>query len=193
MPEVTGGRATLAVLAAALAGCAHAAAGCDLETPYEDAVAHWTARAEVYQLLDQRAAFNATVESRVFREQRARERGRELGLPVEAITADVQKEIAASDAATSFVVGAYTDRVRDNNLADKVSLWRIALETQAGELAPTKVALIGRPDDNLRKLYPYLDPFQKVYRIEFPRVAQGPVTLRIASGQGIADLKFERL
>jgi hypothetical protein len=169
------------------------ATGCDLETPYDEAVQHWTAAAELRDNVDERASFTATVESKIFREQRVREQARQLGWSPEAAQTESQAQAKAADAETAFVVGAYTDRVRDNNLADKTSLWRVALETPAGELTPTKVEALGRPDENLRKLYPYLDVFMRVYRVHFTPVATGPVTLRISSGVGKADLTFERL
>jgi hypothetical protein len=183
------------VLMALMGGCIQRVApGCDLDTPYDIAIQRWTARADLFDPLTERAIFTATVESRIFREQRVRERARELGWTAETEAAELTKESQAGEAETSFIIGAYTDRPRDNNLADSTSTWRIALESPGGELLPIKVEALGRfLNPNLHALYPQLDIFSRVYRIHFAHVPEGPVTLRLASGIGLADMKFERL
>ena len=186
-------RALAGLFLLAAACVPHVSTGCDLETPYSIAVQRWTAHADLYDPLIERASFTATIESRIFREQRVRVWAKDVGLSPEVQAARLASEMQASEAETAFLVGGYTDRPRDNNLGDVQSIWRVALETPGGELAPTRIEQLGRPDDNLRKLYPYLDLFSRAYRVHFARVPEGPVTLRIASGIGIADLTFERL
>jgi hypothetical protein len=186
-------RALAAALAMASLGCVHSAApGSDVDTRYPRALRSWTAKAEIYDFADERAHFVATIESRIFREQRARERARELGWSAEVELAEVAKELQADDRETSFMVAVYTDVPRQNDLGEAKSIWRIALLTPAGELAPTLIDRLGRADANLSALYPYMDRYTRAYRIHFPKVAQGPVTLLIASGVGKAELKFDR-
>jgi hypothetical protein len=134
----------------------------------------------------------ATLESRVFREQRVRERSRELGWPPAIELAELDKESRDGERETSFIVAAYTEVPRENDLGDKGSIWRIALVTPTGELAPTAVDHLGRADGNMQALYPYMDRFIRAYRIHFPKVGPGPVTLLIASGDGKAELKFDQ-
>jgi hypothetical protein len=176
-----------------IAACATVSVGSEADAPYSQAVTAWTARAQIYDPVEQKAAFAATLESHIFREQRAREEAQLLGWSPETLQAELTKQTQGPDGETSFILGAYTERPRDNNLADVQSFWRVALETAGGELLPVKIEGLGRPDPTLRKLYPYLDVFSRVYRLHFAKVSEGPVTLRIASGYGIADLKFERL
>jgi hypothetical protein len=181
-------------LAAASLGCAHGPArGSDLETGYRQALQSWTSHAEVYQIADQRAYFYATLESRIYRQQRARERSRELGWPADRELAEVSKDLQQEGSETSFIVAVYTDVPRENDLGDVKSLWRVALRTPAGELVPTVIDRLGRPDENMQTLYPYMDRYSHAYRIHFPKVTQGPVTLFIASGIGQAELKFDSL
>lgn len=183
-----------AVLPLALLSCAHAAApGSDVDTGYARAVSSWTAKAEIYKFADERAHFMATVESRVFREQRVRERSRQLGWPPATELAELDKESRDSDRETSFVVAVYTEVPRENDLGDTGSIWRIALVTPTGELLPIAVDRLGRADENMQALYPYMDRFIRAYRIHFPKVGQGPATLLIASGAGKAELKFDQL
>ncbi len=160
---------------------------------YKHAVDSWTAKAEIYKFADEQAHFMATVESRVFRQQRVRERARQLGWTAAAEQAALTSELAAADHETSFVVAVYTEVPRENDLGDTASIWRVALETPAGELAPVSVDKLGRADANMQALYPYMDRFIRAYRIHFPKVAQGPVTLLIASGAGKAEMKFDHL
>ena len=183
-----------AVLLLALLSCAHAAApGSEADTRYALAVASWTAKAEIYRFADERAHFAATVESRVFREQRVRERSRELQWPPAIELAELDKESRAGDRETSFIVAMYTEIPRENDLGDTSSIWRVALVTPAGELAPIAIDHLGRADENMQALYPYMDRFIRAYRIHFPKVGQGPATLLIASGVGKAELRFDRL
>jgi hypothetical protein len=174
-------------------GCAHqSASGSDVNTGYSRAVRSWTSGAEIYHFADERAHFIATIESRVFREQRVRERSREMGWPAEVELAEFEKEFRANDHETSFVVAAYTEIPRENDLGDARSIWRIALLTPTGELTPSGIDRLGRADENMQALYPYMDRFIRAYRIHFPKVAEGPVTLLIASGIGKAELRFEQ-
>src|SRR5581483_350713 len=147
---------------------------------------------EIYHFADERAQFIATIESRVFREQRVKERAREFGWSAAVELAEYEKEFKADDRETSFVVAAYTEIPRENDLGDVKSIWRVALLTPGGELSPTAIDHLGRPDENAEALYPYMDRFSKTYRIHFPKVHQGPVTLLIASGIGKAELRFDR-
>ena len=92
------------------------------------------------------------------------------------------------------MVAAYTDERRENDLGDSKTVWRVALETGGQEAPPLRIEKIGRPNENLRELYPYMDfHFTLVYRLHFPKVAQAPAVLRIASGVGMAELTFEQL
>jgi hypothetical protein len=187
-------RALAVVSALALVGCLHAGAGgSDLDTGYFRAVKSWSNAYEIYNFADERAHFNATIESRVFRQQRARERARLLGWPAEVELAEFNREFQESDRETSFILSAYTDVPRENDLGSPKSMWRIALETPAGELLPTRVESFGRPDENTCVLYPYMDRYARAYRVHFAHVSQGPVTLVIASGVGKAELKFDQL
>jgi hypothetical protein len=180
-------------LSLASLGCAYrAASGSDVNTVYRRAVGSWTSKAEIYHFADERAHFVATIESRVFREQRVRERSRELGWPADVELAELEKEFRASDRETSFVVAAYTEIPRENDLGDARSIWRVALMTPAGELSPTSIDRLGRADENMQALYPYMDRFIRAYRIHFAKVPEGPVTLLIASGIGKAELRFDQ-
>src|ERR1700722_2760676 len=91
------GRQAALLFSIASLGCAHrAASGSDVNTAYTRAVRSWTSGAEIYHFADERAHFTATVESRVFREQRVRERSRELGWPAEVELAEFEKEFRAN-------------------------------------------------------------------------------------------------
>lgn len=188
-------RTVLAVLGLGLVvSCVpRVATGCDLDTPYHAAVRQWTAKANIYQFADQRAQFQATIESKVFRQQRARELAHEQGWSREAEQTELEKQRKADLDETSFILGAYTEIPHDNSLGEARSIWRVALDTPTGEVLPTRIDPIGRPDSNSLALYPYLDNFQRAYRLHFPKVVQGPVTLKIGSAAGLAKLEFEQL
>jgi hypothetical protein len=153
-------------------------------------VARWTAQADIYQLEDMRAKFAATLESDAFRRAWVNEQARRLELGPSQIEALTKQQRDEADAHTVFILGMFVDPPRDNRLGP-ASNWQVTLLVPGAELTPERIDDLGRPTENQRTLFPFLDSFWRIYRLSFPPVkAIGPWTLRIASDIGAANLIY---
>lgn len=204
-------RALPIVGAILLAGCAdmlrpprvtplQARAG-DRAPRYEKALARWSRHAEIYQGLDARMFFAATLQGTEFREARVAEIAGFRALSLEAVQTMLEEERRVHAEGLELMVGVHANERRFDDLSRARSIWSVALVSEAGEVAPLSIERIARPDANLLSLYPYLEPFWTAYRIRFPRTfANGAqvlplgskrVSVRFASSLGKAQLTWE--
>jgi len=157
---------------------------------YESTVARWTAQADVYQMEDMRAKFAATLVSDAFRRAWVREQARRLELGPSQVEELSRKQKAEGEAHTVFMLGMFVDPPKDNKLGPS-SNWQVTLVVPGAELSPEHIEDMGRPTENQRMLFPFLDGFWRIYRLTFPVVkTPGPWTLRIASEIGVANLIY---
>ncbi len=103
--------------------------------------------------------------------------------------------IGRSDAllGEEFLVAFYTADRRANDLDASRSIWHLELDD--GETREPASEIVGFPTDaTIRQLFPYVDPFEVVYRVRFKWTGaplEGrPFTLRISSGLGALVLDF---
>jgi hypothetical protein len=162
------------------------------EERYRAAFDRHTARAEIYEGLDQRLFLAGTYQSEAFVEARVRRMGAFLAQPEQEIQAALATELAALKESEHVFLGVHANNPRHEDFDRANSIWRLALVVGQSEVTPTGIERIGRPDENLRSLYPYLREFWVGYRVQFPRVsASGQRVLKIASSLGKALLTFE--
>ncbi len=155
-----------------------------------------TRRAFIYDGLNHRATATSTHLSLQVREARARRLAEWYGwTPVELDRqlAQERKDAAASE---EFVVALYTADPKFNNLDAPRSDWRVALKVDGADLLPRRVTAESR-DAAVLGLYPYIGPFDIVYRVIVPVPEAGPVegrefTLEIASALGKLDIDFAK-
>jgi hypothetical protein len=194
---------TAAVRAAALAALV-SAAGCALlpRSPSPTTLeGEWaekrdvsTRRAFLYDGLKHRATATATHLSLAVREARARRLGEWLGwtpVELEQRLALERKEAADSE---EFVVALYTAEPRFNNLDAPRSDWRVALKIDGADLLARKVTALDR-DAAVLALFPFVGPFDIVYRVIVPMPQVGPVdgreyTFELASALGKLSLDY---
>ncbi len=89
----------------------------------------------------------------------------------------------------------YTAEPRFNDLDAPRSGWRVAVQFNGADLLPRRVTAVERDSATLG-LYPYVGPFDVVYRVILPMPAAGPVAgrpydLEIASALGKLIIDFE--
>ncbi len=92
-----------------------------------------------------------------------------------------------------FLVAFYSAERRSNDLDARRSVWHLELDDgEARVPASEVVALI--TDATIRQLFPYVEPFDVVYRVRFKWTGaplEGrPFTLRISGGLGAVVLDF---
>jgi hypothetical protein len=153
-----------------------------------------TRRAFLYDGLTHRATATATHLSLAVREARARRLGEWLGwtpVELEQRLAQERKEAAETE---EFVVALYTAEPRFNNLDAPRSDWRVALKVDGADLLAKKVTALDR-DAAVLGLFPFVGPFDVVYRVIIPMPQAGPVdgreyTFELASALGKLSLDY---
>ncbi len=171
------------------------------EAHFQQVLARWTRRAEIYDKLDLKLFIAVTEESVDFRTAKAERLASFLRVPKEGLKAMVDSELTASQQTYDFFLGVHTSSPKWNDFDRPESIWRMALHSDAGEVTPVQVERIGRADLNTRAIYLYLGDFWTAYRIHFPvtfpdgrpllAAGERQVTLRFSSTVGQTDLVFE--
>jgi hypothetical protein len=88
----------------------------------------------------------------------------------------------------------YTPDSGNNDLDAPKSIWHVAVKSEDGELVSSGATAVD-DDAELRKLFPWVGPFDTVYRVRFPRPAGGPLAdegyvLELASALGVLELDY---
>ena len=198
-------------LAAVLPGCAFVPPQVGARAPvlpdaaaeraYQSALAHATAREEVYAGLDTRLFVAATHQSTAFRAERTRRLAAFEAWSGEALDAALQRERDAAGHGNEFLLGVYVPDRRVQDLDAPNSTWRVALALPGGvELLPASIERLGRGTLRQRALYPYLGDDWVAYRVRFPRQREDGqdawlegcpgFLLKVASTLGQARLRF---
>ncbi len=190
------GTATATLLRAALAAAAVASAGCHPRQPQpptregEWAVARAAAtrRFVLYDRFDHHATATATLLSLPVREARARRLAEWLGWTDQELAARLAREQQEYAAGEEFLLSFYTAASLGQDLDSRKSIWRVALKVDGADVLASRVTSIDA-DANLVHLFPYVGPFEGVYRVTFPRPPSGeivgkPFQVEIASGVG---------
>ncbi len=187
----------LAALAATLAGCPFHARepvpGPD-EGDWAAVRDGATRRLQLYDGLVHRATATATFLAPSVREARARRLARWLSWTEDELSRRLAAERAEADAFDEFVVAFYTADRKANDLDAQTSVWRVAVELGAVEILASKIGAIDS-DATVVALFPWVAPFDTVYRIRFPHPPDGPLAgrpfvLRISSAMGPLALDF---
>jgi hypothetical protein len=172
----------------------------DKESAYHELFDRWTRHTELYDALDTRMFVAATIQSPEFVTGRAQRMAEFQDLPAADAQALTARELAAEAGSYGFFLGVHTNDRKVNDLDRSQTIWRVALQTSAGEVTPISIERVSRPDANLRAIFLYLSDFWVGYRVRFPAalpdgrplVAPGEaaLALRLDSALGHARLEF---
>lgn len=200
----------LLVLAALLGGCSmnpprvgdapNIGETHESERRYLEVIERWSRRTEIYSRLDSRAFVAATYESASFRTARISRLGDYQARPRDEIEQEVARSLAESQTVHEFFFAVHVNLRVWDDFDRPGSIWRLALRTPQGEVTPAQVDRVGRPDLNLRALYPYVGDFWTAYRVRFPTTfpdgrpvvlaEDKQMTLSLASAVGKAEMTF---
>ena len=168
------------------------------EKAFQEVLARYTGRAEVYQGFDTRLFAAATFQTPAFREARVRRRAEFQHIPAPRVEEMLAEERTEAAQAHTFFLGVHTNDPKYDDFDRRNSIWRVALLTTAGEARPTSIRRIGRTNLDMQASYPYMGTFWVAYRVDFPTTfpdgtpvipaGTEKVTLRLASTLGTADL-----
>jgi hypothetical protein len=153
-----------------------------------------TRRTVLYDRFTHRATATATHLSLVVREARARRLAEWLRWTPQELESRLAAERAEAEAGEEFLLCFYTADSRANDLDAPRSVWRIALRVGEGDLLATRVTSIDS-DATVVGLFPFVGPFDVVYRVSLPRPADGPIdgkpfVLALSSTLGLVDLDY---
>jgi hypothetical protein len=154
-----------------------------------------TRRAMLYDRFVHRATVTATYLGPKERDARVRRLAEWMGWTDEERAAQVKAEEAEAAKYDDFIVAFYTADRKANDLDAQNSVWRLSLDLGAGEQVVTRDVQVLEPNANVTRLFPYVSPFDDVYRVRFNRVKGGPLDgrtfdLAIASAIGRMELTF---
>lgn len=153
-----------------------------------------TRRAYLYDGFAHRATATATYLSLPVREARVQRLAEWLGWTEEEKAARLATERAEAAKYEELLLAFYVSDSRANDLDAPESVWRVALKLEGGDLV-TRDATAIDPDPNLVGLFPYVSPFDVVYRVRFPKAPGAPLAdrqfrLEVASALGRLELPF---
>ena len=153
-------------------------------------------RAYLYDGLSHRATVTSTHLSLAVREARARRLALWLGWTPAELDQRLAQERTEAACSEEFLVFLYTAEPLFNDLDAPRSNWRVALQVDGADLLPTKITGLDR-DAATVFLYPFMGPFDVVYRVTVPMPTAGPIdgrafTLELASALGKLDMDFAK-
>jgi hypothetical protein len=153
-----------------------------------------TRRTVLYDRFTHRATATATHLSLAVREARAQRLAEWLGWTPQELESRLAAERAEAAAGEEFLLCFYTADSRANDLDAPRSVWRVALRVGEADLLATRVTSIDS-DATVVGLFPYVGPFDVVYRVSLPRAAEGPIdgkrfVLALSSTLGKVDLDY---
>jgi hypothetical protein len=171
------------------------------ERAYLEVLERYTGHGEVYSQLDTHLFAAATYQSLRFREARARREAQFQALSTEQLQGKLAKESADAAQTIELTLAVFVNDFHYDDFDRKNSIWRLALETDVGEMAPIQVSRVGRAGFNIRAYYPYAGDFWTVYTLRFPVTTStglpviGPntqkVKLKVASTLGQLELTMD--
>jgi hypothetical protein len=152
-----------------------------------------TRQAKLYDGFIHRASATATWLSPPVREAATRRLATWQGWSSADLASALAAEQAESAKGEEFVLAFYTAERRNNDLDATPSVWRIELLDGTDQATAAPAAVVD-DDATIRQLFPFIGPFDLVYRIKVPwkgaPLAGRPFLLRIAGALGRIDLRF---
>jgi hypothetical protein len=153
-----------------------------------------TRRAFLYDGLQHHATGTATLLSASVREARARRLAEWFGWTIAELDDRLAQERVEAEAGEEFLLSFYTSTPRNDDLDAPRSVWRVAVKADGMDLIATRITSIDH-DATIVGLFPYVGPFETIYRVFVPHAPSGPLagrafTLEVASALGKVTLDF---
>src|SRR5260370_41733128 len=139
------------------------------ESAYQDALARYSDRSEIYDRLDTRLFAAATYQSWPFRQARVQRMALFQVQPPPVVLKKLDLEKTEVDPFHDFFLGVHVNARRFDDFDRPNSIWRVSLFTPTAETSPASIQRIGPSDLNMPAIYPHMDEFCEGYRVRFPR------------------------
>jgi hypothetical protein len=161
------------------------------EGEYKDTLDRYTRHAEIYSGLDTRIFTAATLQSDAFVAARVKRQGLFQQIPPALVETRIEAERQRLANVREFFIGVHPNDSRFDDFDRRNSIWRLALVSGESEVIPEKIERVGRATLDMRSYYPFMGDFWVGYLVRFPKSqGAGPVTLKIASSLGRAEMQF---
>lgn len=168
---------------------------------YRQSLERYTRHQSLYQGLQRRLIWAATLEAPRFRQIRTAAYASIRRLTKAEFEALRREEARVGDDYLDFFVGFFTEQLTWNDLDSPDSIWRMDLMVDGLlVLRPISIERVANPDPNVRALYPYLGAFSRAYRVRFarkdelgkPLIGAGAhsLTLRVSSAVAHGELHW---
>lgn len=161
-----------------------------MESAYQQTLERYTRSQGIFDFFDTRLFVHATWESTPFVEARVKRYARFRALPAEEERAALEAERQRLKDVVEFHLAIHANDPKMDDFDRPSSMWRLALVVDGREATPELIERVGRTNTEQRSYYSYMEPFWVGYRVRFPRQGAGPMTLKIASSVGKAELSF---
>lgn len=161
---------------------------------YRATLHQWTRSKQYFDTTNMKpkVVWHATYFSPQFREAFIKRVEKLKYLEGEAAVRFVEKEQLRQDAGHDFIIAMYAPKEYRRFSLGKDSFWELLLTTEGGEvLRPISIEQTDITPYE-KKLYSYIDPWSKLYRVVFPKKALGKnFTLTLRSVVGETHLRWK--
>lgn len=161
---------------------------------YFEAVKRYSAYGSVYRGFETVLLAHGTYKSTAFREAYATKYAADHQLSDADRRHLLEEETAAAQKEFEFILAVYAPEKDTILLHSPRSLWTIYLEDDAGRrLAPNDVRGVDRERMRLEEYFPYITPWQELYRVRFPAdpaFGRNRIHLVLTGVLGTASLTF---
>ena len=161
---------------------------------YEEALRKWTVHSEVYKGFDPILLTSGTFRSSAFRRAYVNKFARDYHLDPQIKKKMLADEQAMSENNLEFILAIYSPNPQ-HRLDSRDPIWRIYIEKEGlGRFPPSEIQNLRKKRAQLEQLYPYITPWNQIYRIQFripkPMKATGQLYLILTGVLGEARLTF---
>lgn len=162
---------------------------------YENVVKSWTKTAKVYDELDTIILIDALYKNWTVRKTYIENLSKTNNISLKEKERLLNMEKEENKKINSFFLTVYTGKELWNDLNEKKSIWNIVLKDKKGNRwRPLKVKEIKYNELKIKKFYPFVTPWKKIYEIDFPKDSSdnaGQIILTISSMLGRVELRWE--
>jgi hypothetical protein len=154
--------------------------------PYKRALRRWTQELQLYNRLETKLLMRAVFKSVPFRDAYVSEYVRRFVLPREDASLMHQRQMDDAARFHEVLFAVWAADSKGGHFIGDDAPWRIRLLAADGrEVAPLVLTRIKRPSTELRELYPFITPHDRVFVAKFPVLGGDGTPLLTGTGDSL--------
>ncbi|HPQ69304.1 MAG TPA: hypothetical protein PKW95_09240 [bacterium] len=168
---------------------------------YQRLLDNWTRSDKIYRNFETHLIVSATYFSESMRRGYVAEYARAFDLPADETDFMLEEQLNKDRRDVEFIIVWYTPRMRDNDLDDPDSSWRLwFIDADGVKVGASQVKRLRVRHTKEYFLFPEYNEWSRLYRVTFPAVGpdgqalrreEGKVKLRVAGVEGSFDLIWD--